>query len=402
MMKKVFLIIPFFILLSTLFSQEKNLSLFATDISAVVKGVNVELSWKESKDLTNEIYHIYRSSKRIITASIDSAQLIGTVDELTQSFTDTPPQGGTWYYLVTAEDNENHYTISLPYRNTTGKGVFIDQELIDLADAVKIENLRATRGSGKIHITFDRGLHEGAVSLYRSTKPIADVNSLSKSLLLTVLEGSKHSWLDEPIPGIAYYYAAVDRDLLANTLNKNILYGGNYTTDPVSLPLSDFLENPYALLPVRKIPLPLLDLDNYYKDLPRFNITFPERRSLSTQLDKKLANFLSDSKPTESAVLSPRILEDDETSGSSPIDDQLKKILGEFFLKNRWQKAQEELLNLLDQGEDQFLNNRIHFYRGQCFFFMEEYEMAYFEFLLSRKDIYQISNEWMKACLNNI
>jgi hypothetical protein len=56
----------------------------------------------------------------------------------------------------------------------------------------------------------------------------------------------------------------------------------------------------------------------------------------------------------------------------------------------------------LDQGEDQFLNNRIHFYRGQCFFFMEEYEMAYFEFLLSRKDIYQISNEWMKACLNNI
>lgn len=401
-MNRALIILTLIFSLCLLDGQDKDPALFATDITAQVDHGRIILTWVDSPDLQGEVYRIYRSPRRIITSTIDTAESIGVVSEGIQTFTDSPDEGGDWYYLILAEDDKSSYQIAIPHRNSLARAVTVNQETIDLRNAVAVSRLEAFSDKGKILITFKRDRPDGAVSLYRSTQPFLDEESIGNALLLTVLDKGGQSWIDTPIPGIPYYYAALDRNLISNSLIGNLLDGENSTLEPASIPLTEFLAFPNSQLPIRKAPLPRLNLEEYYQELPPFTLTFPPYRMLPDKTEDKLSLFLNGDMGVTQQERKPTILIEDTLSESSPADDRLKRILGEFFLKDRWNEAQEELLILIGQINGGDLKSRIHFYRGQCFFFLGQYEMAYFEFLLSRKEEYVDASQWMEACLQSI
>ena len=402
-MKKAFFLIHLILAIPFLFSQERGTANFPTEISARTAGSEVILSWKDTESLSGEVYHIHRHRVPITRNNLNEASLIDTVQEGVELYRDSPPADVDWYYLITIEDSRSYFPIVIPYANATVRGIKIDKKALSLTEAVTVSHLSARPAEGEIHITFTRNNNLRAVSLYRSTSPITSMDQLKDSLLISVLEGDQHSWSDNPIPGIPYYYAAVDRELLSFGADEALLYTGNHTVDSVGLPLSQFLENPRSALPVRKAPLPTLQLEKYYTGLPPLDVVFPPEQSLSPTLDRKLKAFLSRPDEELPTAVQPQILADEEnTEGTTLLESKLKKILGEYFLKNRWDHAERAMLILLDEVEDNTLKERIHFYRGQCFYFQEKYESAYLEFLLSRDGYYQVSNEWMERSLDQL
>ena len=388
--------------MTPLFSQVNGTAFFPTEISARHSEKEIIVTWKDSDSLSGEIYHIYRHSLPINSTNISEADIVGTVREGTEIFSDTPPGGKKWYYLVTAEDNEYNYPIVIPYGNATVLGVTLSEEDISRASAVRISGLSARSEDRGILITFTRDSSNRTVSLYRSTSPITNASQLRESLFLTVLDNDKHSWRDNPVPGISYYYAAVDRDLLSFADETDLLYNGNHTVEPVMMPLSEFLDNPRFALPVRKAPLPTLQLGKYYSELPELRVEFPAEQPLNQVLGKKLEAFLSHSDKEAPLQPEPQILIEEKTDTDRVLETKLRKILGEYFLKNRWDHAARALLILLDEAEDEDLLSRIHFYRGQCFYYLGEYEPAYLEFLLSRDSYYRPAGHWMERSLNQL
>ncbi|MDC7224142.1 MAG: hypothetical protein PQJ60_10410 [Spirochaetales bacterium] len=399
MKKAIFLFTLFLLSPLLLLCQEKGAP-FPSELNVTASGVEIRLAWKDTQSLEDEVYHIHRYSSPITVDNLVHAELIGTVPEGVQSFTDRPPGGSSWYYLVTAEDDRFHYPLVIPYGNASVEAVRISPMTLSRAQAVTISDLVARPVRDSIVISFVRDRDDRALSLYRSTLPITSADQLSQALLLTVLEEGQHSWSDKPIPGIPYYYAAVDRELLSYGKSADILYEGNYTSTPTQLSLVQFFDDPRLAYPIRRAPLPLLQLEKYYDDIPTLQLDFPEYQALNPQLEKKLLSFLN---PTEVEVIflpEPLILNEDRIDGTNSLENKLKKILGEYFLKNRFKQAERALLIMLSEGGTEKLVSRIHFYRGQCFYFLEDYQSAYLEFLLSRDDYYRDSQPWMEACLN--
>ncbi|MDC7221982.1 MAG: hypothetical protein PQJ59_18780 [Spirochaetales bacterium] len=386
------------LLLSPALSQDTGGAPFPTGLTIETVGSEVRLSWNDAHGLEGEIYHIYRHNKAITVEGLNQAQLIGSVAENIQAYRDSPLPGRDWYYLVTVEDKRYHYALVIPYANTLVKAIRLNPLDISLANAVHISRLTARPVKEGVAITFTRDRKGRTVSLYRSTSPITTTEQLNRALPLAVLE--QDSWLDNPIPGISYYYAVVDRELLSYKEDISLLYEGNYTVRPVNLPLTDFLNDPGMAYPVRKAPLPTVQLDRFYQNIPRLELDFPPRVELNAQLSKKLTPFLQEPVIEESEEPKAELLRDEPFQQSSPINDKLKGILGEDLLKNRFDEAEKRLLTMLNEVEDDEISSRIHFYRGQCHYFLGNYETAYLEFLLGRDNFYNESVKWMDFCLN--
>jgi hypothetical protein len=402
-MKKAFFIIQLLLFIPLfIFCQEGRLTPFPTELSVKAVDTEIILNWKDTNSLNGEIYHIHRLNRPITVDNISEADLVGTVAEGTQTYRETPPGGIYWYYLVTVEDNRFHYPIIIPYGNASSSGVKLNLKELALSQAVKISNLTARSVRENVIITFNRNRNDRIVSLYRSTSPITNTNQLGEALLLTILEKDQQSWRDTPIPGIPYYYAAIDRELLIYGEDAEILYEGNHTQTATKLSLSEFFDNPAMTYPIRKAPLPTLQLENYYTDLPQLQLTFPEYQELNVQLKNKLSVFLTTPTEMDRETLAPLILNEDRLDSSNALEERLKKILGEYFLKARYKQAERSLLIMLSESEEEVLTSRIHFYRGQCCYFIEDYETAYLEFLLSRDVYYQESQRWMDGCLNEL
>jgi len=399
-MRKVFLLCLLPTLLGMLFSLDKGARPFPTDLHYFSEGTTILLQWQDTPDLTGEVYHIYRYSSPIKTENLSKAELVDTVNAGVEEYRDRPSGTADWYYAVTAEDEKGHYPLAIPYINSGTLSVGLDRQAVVRENAVQITSLTARTMGSSILVDFDRNGSSRAISLYRSTSPIATPEQLRQSLLVAVLEGDQHAWQDKPIPGISYYYAALDREILNLEWESKILFKGNYTINPAVIPLSEFLDNPSLALPVRKAPLPLLQLEKYYNELPSLAISFPEKKALTPKLQRRVSAFLSDISQKEVKEILPRILSVDEEEESSALETKLKQILGEYFLKERWDHGQRALLLLLSEGKDPDLTARIHYYRGQCLYFSGNYEMSYLEFLLSRDIYYSESEEWMEILLN--
>jgi len=401
MMKKAFFLYPLFLTLSfALNSLDQSSTPFPSNISAEAGSTSVIITWKDSPSLSGEVYHVYRSNRPLTTENLSDARLIDTVDRGTGEFRDHPPGGQDWYYTVTAEDNRGHYPMGIPFVNATTQPVRIDPKNIIREEAVKVSALNAQPLGDSVVITFQRDRDDRTVSLYRSTSPITTTDQLNQSLLIGVLEGDQHTWKDKPVPGISYYYAALDRDLLTLNEDTRLMEQGNHTLSPVSVSLSQFLDNPSLVFPVRKAPLPTLQLEKYYANLPRLQISFPPEKPLPPKLQKRVDAFLSTMGGEKARELLPRILPEDGEEDASPLEGKLQQILGEYFIKERWEHAERALLLLMQEGDDPEFLARLHYYRGQCYFFQAQYEPAYLEFLLSRESYYSESLLWMEPLLN--
>ena len=90
------------------------------------------------------------------------------------------------------------------------------------------------------------------------------------------------------------------------------------------------------------------------------------------------------------------ILEVDQGFPSRRGRRNLREILEGSFAREDWQRAEAELSALsASGGAESELRSRIHFYRGQAFYFLDRPYMAFIAFLIAADHYYLESRTWM-------
>ncbi|MDA3850197.1 MAG: hypothetical protein PF447_02885 [Spirochaetaceae bacterium] len=387
----------------SLTSQETSeaFSPFPSQLRTYPNGLETILIWRDSKDLQNEKYAIFRSTNPIDEDYINSSDPIALVDKGIMIYTDTPDETGDVYYAIICKDSNRTYPIILPYRNSTAKPVVIDAGVFHAERAAKIRDLQWEIIDEQIALSFQSDQVNRKYGVYRSTLPINELSDLDRSTLIRILQEGQTYYLDSPIPGIPYYYAVVDYQLFLSR-DKSTLYEGNRITQAISLPLNQYLQNKYWDMPQRQAPLPDIRLERFFSDIHQGNIILPRTQSISPETEERLNSLVSPFEKPE-VILEPTVLSMDNAESVYDHQQRLQEVLLRgTFTSQEWQKAYDELLLINSDINDRHFNARIFYYTGQCKYFLGQLEEAYLNFSLSAIYYPLESKVWMDVILKKL
>lgn len=356
------------------------------------------MTWQDSLDLQGENYLIYRNNEPITESTFKDSVLLAEIDEGIMIFTDRPPGFGDFYYAIICRDSQRVYPIFLPYRNSSAKAVNVAAREFQEENAGLVKNIQTRILDGRISVGFISDQSERRYGIYRSTSPIKDLLELNRSNLLRVLEPGIRQYQDTPIPGISYYYAVVDYELYQNS-DKNLLYDGNWTPSSISLPLTEYMGSSYRRTDLRRAPLPEIRLERFFAELPEVDFQIPSEKEIDPMLTEKINLFLNLEEASDQ-VMEPVILAFERGDRTIPQENKLKDIIENDFSAKKWAEAEDALLLLLQDNGGREFNMRINFYRGQCNFFLKNYEEAYMDFSLSARAYPRESRIWQEKILN--
>lgn len=152
---------------------------------------------------------------------------------------------------------------------------------------------------------------------------------------------------------------------------------------------------------IRPVPLPGLRISRRVTDgrpITEIDGELPYRRELSEQAARTIADLIGPAAPAaaKKTKLKGIILEVDQGFPSRRGRRNLREILEGSFAREDWQRAEEELSALsASGGAESELRSRIHFYRGQAFYFLDRPYMAFIAFLIAADHYYLESRTWM-------
>ncbi|MBB6480246.1 hypothetical protein [Spirochaeta isovalerica] len=392
-MKVQFLITALVLLLSPLFSQEMKLyAPFPSRLEAVTSGSDIVLTWKDAVDVDEGTYEIFRADRALTADNLYLAEKIGTVPGGTQTFKDKPPSGAQVYYAVFVNDSTQVYKICIPYRNVTISPVSIEESDIEETRSTVISNLTAQIFDSDVAISYDSSLEERSIILFRSTSVIDSYDKIIKSVLIGEDSGSQTSIIDNPIAGLNYYYAAIDAALYRSG-SRNLLYSGNYTTDPVHIKFSHEITEDNRFVK-SAMPLPLLKISSDLKSGEKLE----ERRN--TDYDRTLE--------PETLNQIRRMIEREKTIPDQPektvlaYNKNINPIVTSYFAGGLYERCADALEPFLSSLNDRETREQSHFYRGQCFYYLGRYNEALLELIMVEKTYYRETEPFFNAIYREI
>lgn len=387
-MKKKILLFTLLIFSSLLIAQEMKLyAPFPSRIKAETSGTEVVITWKDSGDVDGGNYEVYRGDTALTADNLYLAEKIGETSAGTESYSDSPPTGTENYYAVFVRDETQVYKICIPYRNVTTSPVSVEESDIEETKSTVISNLVAQVFEEDVSIAYNSSLEERNIILFRSTVPISTYDQLIKSIIVNEDSGSEKAFLDTPLAGLEYYYAAVDADLY-RTGSRNLLYDGNFTTFPVHVKFSHEIkeENRYIK---SAMPLPLLKISGDLKSgeqlEEREDPEKDEQLSSGTLRDvqKMIERSALPYEPVEEATLA--------------YNKNINPIVTSYFAAGLWDQCIRELEEFTSLRYDEETRQQSHFYRGQAYFFAGKYNKAMVEFIMVEEDLYVETRPFFEA-----
>ena len=374
---------------------------FASRLKLSVKDNTVKITWSDSSDITGG-YRVYRSQKKIDETGFAEAAQIGIVNSGVGYFIDTVPVTGEYYYAVLAEESDTLYRVFLPFRNTSSAPLAVRALSVEEM-AVNISDIHAETKDDSVIITFTPSRSDREIYIFRSSAPLLSAEDFSSATHITTLESAFRAYVDYPVPGIDYFYAAVDRALFEKG-NPVLTEGGNSTKTAVSLPLGSIRTGlPAVSLSERTAPLPTLRILTSLETGERYksadDSVLPRRVALNPATSKALAGMLSDLGLEEEKPLQAEILSADLAVDTAGEDYTLKQVLTASFGSRRWAESITLLSNFLSVPRSDEITGRTHFYLGQCLFFTGEYRKAVLEFLAADSVDYEAVTPWIERAL---
>ena len=398
---KAILFPSLFLILSGLISAQ-TLSLEGEDIfapfvsrfTAEPKGSAVLLSWKDARNLKDPVYHVYASEKPFAPESFPAATLLTTLEPGTEQYLYEPKDGKERYYLVLAEENKKVFTVFIPYRNMSMTAVAAVLSEVEQERATLLSNLKVVPDLHQMAITGRSSSPERRVILFRSTVPPVKREDLLRAARVTILTGQDLNWKDQVVPGIPFYYALVDHDLF-EAGSTEILYEGSVTQDSVTIPLEEW--NPQEAhsfqFSSRHIPLPVLNITSDIESgAPLPGPALPDTAvelNYDTALQLAELNFGKSVRTAEWMETEILPVDAGETNNS-----RMNGIPG--LLEDRdWDTLVSRIGRELETGGDEELLARLHYYRGQAYYFKNSLEYAFMDFLSARDLYYTDANRWI-------
>jgi len=376
---------------------------FARRLRVALKEPQIRISWEDVSGIAAS-YLIYRHTEEISDDNFSNAVLVAEVAKTESFYTDVPADAGSYFYAVLLKDNSgNVYNYLIPYRNKTVSAVVINKALETGGDATELTNLLAQIKLRSIEVSVLSSRNNRTTSIYRSASPILNFNDLQKALVINSGMGGSLSFIDYPVPGIPYYYAAVDSDA-AKTGVVTLVPDKNTLKNPVEIPLttqdSGLVKLPGSR-PVRAFPLPDLNQILGESLLPsRTSVTLEPALAKRVQ---QLSTRFSASIPKTELPLASLLPSDKTLSGSLKGNAAtLEEILKTSFTNKKYEDSADKLSKLLAIQIGSELRIKTYFYMAQSKALSGREKEAMLDFLYIRDDLTEYTKPWTDAILKRL
>lgn len=391
------------LLFAGVLSSEEIFAPFVSGLSTKVQDNKILLSWRAAPAAI-DAYVIFRSDTPIDSSSFNRAVELATVEGTQLNYTDTPPDTSGYFYAVLGKSADGTlYKLFIPYRNVILQARAVETTLAPEHAATEISGISASRAGDTVEIRFRSSKPNRPVLLFRSNRPIRTESDLLEASALGTLTGNQELYVDYPLGGIPYYYAAFDADM-ARAGSYPMVPDENVLTSPVSVPITR--------LQVRKntpssriTPLPYLLISSTVfsgENLERsFNYT-----SQPADLDEAILEIWKNiSKKTGSNEsvfqAKPVLLSFEQAESLQGEEQRLAGIVRDAFgspnsSAQNWKSVEEDLKAFLNVRHSDSVKDRAEFYLGQVQFFRGDYHNSLFNFLLSGDSLYTESREWIE------
>ncbi len=216
---------------------------FVSTLRATPAGSQIKLTWKDPSGVAGENI-VFRHTEEISEGTLGSATLVARVPMGVQTYLDTPPTDGGYFYAVLVEDAAKYRSsVFIPFRNVTGSAVSTaaapaaaeSAAPAAVADATAAgaaearvpatpltaappgvipfaSRLKAAAAGYRIKLTWkDSAEVRGDYLVFRHTEEISAATIAQASLLARVSAGVE-SFVDYPPDLKGYYYAVLVED----------------------------------------------------------------------------------------------------------------------------------------------------------------------------------------------
>lgn len=383
---------------------------YVTGIRLASKDPQVRLSWNTPPDI-DASYRIYRHTEPINSENLNEAVLAGTAGKGAESFTDSPYRNGSYYYAVLAETESGRlYKIFIPFKNVTIKEVTI-ANLPEMADdPAEIAGISAEESGEEVSISLILSSSPlgREIALLRSSAPLKGSPRADKNEVIAVISPAELPYKDTPIPGVPYYYGAVDAGSLAEG-SAVMIPGKNTLSEPVELSLGSkptgiSFSGPSGR---RSRPLPYLSLLGDIEtgegmDAALFMPVISEKRDLTSSTEKSLRRHISmdDTKTAEKKEKERLPDSGGDSMGSG--EKSLQIIVDGPFASSDWEETEKLLTNLLSIYLSPEVRAKAYFYRGQANYHQEDYRSAFMDMLIAHDKFPNTVDPWLDDLLERM
>lgn len=386
---------------------------FPSRIRVATKDPQVRLSWDDSTDLSGR-YLVYRHTEEITAQNLPRAELVGAVDEGVESLIDTPPEPGSYYYAVLAQDAEGTiYEVVVPFRNATVSPVVVENPPTEADRAAQVRNIKAAPSDTTITVRFNSGRTDRELAVYRSVDPIRTSEDLANSTRIAQVSSTTAEFVDYPVPGVGYHYAVIDTELIAEG-KIELVTGENTTDDPVEIALPEQARPAFEPAAIdttgraRSRPLPFYQIQGAVERgstiLGRSSIIVPERREIAPETDKAVVQLIRMANRPEPPAPTLEVLDQDTTTptdqdGAKGMELTLRTVVEGPLSRGAWSEAITMLQNFVRLPLPDELTHRAYFYLGQAYYFNQDYRKAALAFLTAQEDYYPQATRWLDRSL---
>ncbi len=371
-----------------------------SDIGVDTNGAEVVLTWKDSDEIENERYRVLRYYKSITEQNYSKAMVLGDVSPNVESFVDTPPSGRKWWYAVMLVTDSRMYANFQDWRNVFPLPVQVESS-DDFRDGIaKILDIKVEQRISQLELEYSTDKTDREIIVFRSIKFIDNPKILDYTTIIGRTTGKTGRLTDKPMPGIPYYYAAVDAELFESAYSQILDF--IKLTRPI-IPTYD--ENDESKT-YRPTPLPEIRLSGMRQDgkfIPDITGDLPQRRHLGTEAEHTIRSMIKSIKTKPVEEPTPQVMEIDRAPSNNRRQQALQAILKGLFAEEDWKNAEMELFALsASNGLNPETKSRILYYQGQALYFLGHYQDALATFTISSKVYYTKSQRWIQAIYNKL
>ena len=357
-------------------------------INAEVNGNEIVITWKDAAVSKPDAYRVLRSP--VPVNSSDSGRPgeplhLALVKSGIETFTDSPPAGREWWYAVVPAQTADEGSAGMPLIRPVSVNRAVP------GNREPAEKRRLTAGTAGDNLT-----------VIRSPGEITDPAALDRAVTINtqVVSSASGGIIDTPPPEMPWYHDAADRKLLDS--NDPRLLSGVAFSPPVTVSPIKGSREPAT---IRPLPLPRLRISQGFADgepITAIDGELPYRHALSEEAARVTAELIGAGAAAEEQP-EALILEVDRGFSDHRRQRKLREILDDSFADEDWERTESELFSLsASNGIESELRSRIHFYRGQAFYFLNQPYRAFIAFLTAADHYYFESRAWMLRIYSDI
>jgi hypothetical protein len=374
---------------------------FPSRLRVAAKGEKVVLSWIDSPDVKAG-YAIFRHTEALNMANISLATRVGRVEAGVQTFSDSPTEGGSYYYAVLAlSEDGTLFQVVIPARNATTAPLAVAPP--PPKPTYVVEGLKAEAKGESIVLSYKALAPSAKLVVYRGQAQMARASDLLEASLVTTFTDRDGSFIDYPVPGVEYWYALIgEEDFKAGKIE--LVPGKNSTTASARIAAASYASPISSISPAsRTPPLPALLFDASAA-LPGYGIQGPTAsvaaKPVSPETGKAIVPLMSYTPSIEVTRPAVTLLNEEKSPPSGAEDYALALIVTEKLAKGDSSGAVTQLRKYLSLDRGEAVRVRARFYLGQALALTGSFREAFFELLVVRSTYARETKAWFDYTLS--